>query len=334
MIELNELYCCYKSRGKTNEVLANANGIAENGEFIVILGNNGSGKSTLLKTIAGIINPCRGSITIDNRNILDFSLADISEKIAFVSSEKIFGNSLRAYDIISMGRYRFTGFFGNLGTEDCAEIEKTVKLLGIENLQNRLFNELSEGEKQKVMIAMAIVQTTEIILLDEPTAFIDVGVKFDIMSLLKHLTKEYKKTIIISSHDLSLALGFADKIWLLNNGCLYEGAPEDLILQNKIEAVFSSENSVFDKSSGGFIVKQHDAGKGLIITEGEGIVLHWTITALQRNGFNCSVDLKDEALANVKIKSTETNTIWELTSGNKSVEFSDIYSLLKFLNQM
>ena len=227
------------------------------GELCCLLGPNGAGKSTLLRTLVGFQKSIGGEVFLENKSINNYTEKELSLKLSVVLTEKTDTSNLTVFEVVSLGRYPYTGFFGNKTEKDIIKIKEALKIVGLEDFSNRYVSELSDGEKQKVMIAKAFAQETPVIFLDEPTAFLDIPGRIEIMQVLRKLSTESKKTILIATHNLELALQFADRIWLLaRDKELITGSPEDLVLQDKISSFFEKEGIIFEKLSGSFIIKQ------------------------------------------------------------------------------
>ena len=187
-------------------------------EFVGIVGLNGSGKSTLLKTIAGIIPPLNGQVFIDSDNIKLLNRKALAKKVAFSFTQyNIFGNATFK-DVVSLGRTPHTGIFDIPSNKDKEEVNNAMALLGITHFTKKLFREASDGEKQKCMLARCIAQETPVILLDEPTAFLDHPSKIEVYNQLKNFSSEKEKTIVLVSHDLHMIEQNCDTIWLVHEG--------------------------------------------------------------------------------------------------------------------
>lgn len=198
------------------------------GQFIALAGNNGCGKSTFLKTICGVIAPLNGSLTIDNKNYAEISAAQLASRVAVVLTDKISGFNLTAFDVVASGRIPYLNSFGFLTEEDKSIVETSMNTIGISELSERLYDELSDGQKQKVLIAKAIAQQTPVILMDEPTAFLDYKSRVALFALLKQLAREKGKTIVISSHDIDILFKHVDKVIYFNESGYQFGEPEKL----------------------------------------------------------------------------------------------------------
>jgi len=220
-IILNKVSIGYASKHHRSVVVEDMNASLLAGELTCLVGANGAGKSTLLRTLAGFQPILSGDCLLFNRPIGDFSPRELAQKIAVVLTSKPDVSAMKVEELLGIARSPYTSFWGNLSPKDKAVVEESLTQVGIQKLRGRLFHTLSDGEKQKVMIAKALAQQTDIILLDEPTAFLDYPSKVEVLQLLRRLANDLHKTILLSTHDLELALQLADKIWLM------EGEKED-----------------------------------------------------------------------------------------------------------
>ncbi len=207
----------YKTSNATISVLKNINLAFYPGDFVGIVGINGVGKSTLLKSLCGLLPILEGDILIDQKPITELLLNELAKKIAIVLTEKIGGFNLTAYDAIASGQMPYTNSFNRLEKENLAIIDLAINTCGITTHQHKLLNELSDGLFQKTIIAKALAQQTPIMLLDEPSAFLDYASKHDLFILLKKLADEENKCILVSSHDLDLLLKYCTKLLVISD---------------------------------------------------------------------------------------------------------------------
>ena len=215
-------------------VVSDINVTLNEGDIIALIGPNGAGKSTLFKTFSTHIKPLCGKIELFGKDINLYSNNERAKMLGIVLTERPDDMFLKVYDVVAAGRYPYTGMFGKLSENDEKEIKASLELVGVNNLIDRVFNTLSDGEKQKVMIAKAIAQNTPIIMLDEPTAFLDYPSKIELFSLLKKLAKEQKKAILFSSHDFELLLRYTDNIWIIAKDLLFASGQSSELLKNGI----------------------------------------------------------------------------------------------------
>ncbi|MBO1054983.1 MAG: ABC transporter ATP-binding protein [Dolichospermum sp. JUN01] len=321
----------YQISGKTiRNVASNICVSLQAGELVCLLGPNGAGKSTLLRSLAGMQPPIAGEVKLLENDIYKLPPQELAKLLSLVLTEKIDVGMLSAYALVSMGRYPYTDWWGKLTPEDEDIINWAIKSVGAVNLAPRNVSELSDGERQKIMIARALAQSPMVMLLDEPTAFLDLPRRVEIMQLLRQLARDTNQAILLSTHDLDLALRLADKIWLLGiNGILHVDAPEDLILSGAFADTFRSEGVEFNIFSGEFHL--HTPYKGEINLIGEGIAAIWTIRALKRVGFTVLEGSKSTQIT-VEVISSSEQFVWQITKNRDVSIYYSVSEVIKFLN--
>lgn len=225
-------------------VVSDINVTLNEGDIIALVGPNGAGKSTLFKTFSTHIKPVGGKIELFGKDLMSYTPKERAKMLGIVLTERPDDMFLKVSDVVAAGRYPYTGMFGKLNENDEKEIKVSLELVGVNNLTDRVFNTLSDGEKQKVMIAKAIAQNTPVIMLDEPTAFLDYPSKIELFSLLKKLAKEQKKAILFSSHDLELLLRYTDNLWIIaKNKPFVAGNSADLLRNGIIKNYFELKDA-------------------------------------------------------------------------------------------
>lgn len=311
---------------KTFRIASDISVSLQPGELVCLLGPNGAGKSTLLRTLAGISAPIKGEVRLLGDDVYKLPPPELAKRLSLVLTEKVDVGMLSAYSLVTLGRYPYTDWWGKLTEQDEAIVTWAIKSVGAAHLAQRNVSELSDGERQKIMIARALAQSPIVMLLDEPTAFLDLPRRVEIMQLLRQLARETNQAILLSTHDLDLALRLADKVWLLaTNGTLHVGAPEDLVLSGAFAETFRSEGVEFDVFSGEFHLNTPQ--KGEINLVGEGIAAVWTTRALKRVGFQ--VTSGAEIL--VFVISQSGGVFWRTTTSNGLYTHYSLYELIKFL---
>lgn len=296
-----------------------------NGELIALLGPNGSGKSTLMKTLAGLQKPLSGDVVIADKKLSVLKAKELAFLISLVLTERIDVINLKVWDVVSVGRYPYMGFMGNPSQRDKEIITQALADCGLIGFQNRLFSELSDGEKQKVMIARALSQDTPLIILDEPTAHLDLPNRIDLMRMLYTLSKKTGNSILISTHELDLAMQWADTIWLMDNtGKVDVGCSEDLVLDKKFSKVFDSAYAAFDLQKGIFQMKEQPIA--IVDVSPDSIPEIWLIRALERRGFSIG---KDGAIAKIRYD----GGFWMLKTLSDTYRFDSIEQILDFFQQ-
>lgn len=245
-IQIESLSTGYRSKNNVTVVAHDINATINGGELTCLLGPNGAGKSTLLRTLSAFLPPVKGDITIMGRNLRDYSDRELAKTIGVVLTEKTDLRNMTVEDLIGLGRSPYTGFWGTLHKQDREIVNRAIEMVGIEPLRGRMIHTLSDGERQKVMIAKALAQETPVIFLDEPTAFLDFPSKVEIMQLLHNLSRTTGKTIFLSTHDLELALQISDTIWLLDRekGVMI-GTPEQLATDGSLNSFFNQRGIEF-----------------------------------------------------------------------------------------
>ncbi len=217
IISLSQLSVGYTP---SHPVISDINLELRSGQLACLIGENGIGKSTLLKTLTGFLPKLKGSLLLGNRDIESFSQRELARQVSIVVTQKPDVQNLTIEEIIGLGRSPYTGFFGRLRAEDRKVVDDAIATMGIEKLRGRMIQTLSDGERQKVMIAKALAQETPIILLDEPTAFLDFPSKAETFQSLQRMAHERDKLILLSTHDLELAVRFADSLLEVKKGTL------------------------------------------------------------------------------------------------------------------
>lgn len=287
-----------KTRGRSTSLLyENLSFELFSGELTCLLGSNGAGKSTLLRTLTALQAPLLGSVLFKGKDIRKYTEQELSMFIGLVLTDKTVSGGLTVAELIALGRYPYTGFFGRLSKSDHDIIEKAMSDVCIIHKRDAYISELSDGERQKVMIAKALAQECPVIILDEPTAYLDIVNRIEITNLLHNLASSQNKTILLSTHDIELALTLSDRLWLLSRDIgLKCGVTEDIIFSDSINQYLGNNHISFDKHTGTFVTEQKsDKEIGLIA---EGNLYYWTKNFLQRNNFRIS----DKSQTDITIK--------------------------------
>ncbi len=330
VIQTNHLSIGYPLQRGHNKIIHNDLNLSlKEGQVTCLLGLNGAGKSTLLRTLAGFQPSLEGDILLLGKPLETYSQQTISLTIGVVLTEKTNAGGITVYELVSLGRHPYTGFFGVLRQHDRDVVEQSLEAAGIAHMAQNYVSKLSDGERQKVMIAKALAQECPIIVLDEPTAFLDVTSRIETMVLLRKLAQEQQKTILLSTHDMDSAIQMGDCLWLMErNRPMVSGTPEDLILNGEFESFFRKDGIVFDPSTGKLTTKAPVTPIGV---DGEFITSYWVGNALIRNGWYPSEINPD--IINIHCES-KNQIIVTLPTGQQ-VQVNSIESLiaeLKLLN--
>ena len=255
-VTLSSLSIGYRLRGGDKVVAAGINASLHAGELTCLIGANGAGKSTLLKTLAAFLPKLGGSIYIKDKEVADYTNRELSQLVGVVLTSRPEAENMTAEEVVGLGRTPYTGFWGTLGADDRRIVTESMEQVGVAHLAARTVTTLSDGERQKVMLAKALAQQTPIIILDEPTAFLDYPSKVDTLLLLTRLSHETGKTVFMSTHDLELALQTADRLWLMpGNGHVITGTPRELADSGDLSAFIERRGIEFDKETMNIKVK-------------------------------------------------------------------------------
>ena len=291
------------------------------GEMVCLIGPNGSGKSTLMRTLSGIQKSLGGKITLDGKDISRYSQKELALKIALVLTDRVELDNATVRDVVALGQHPHTNWLGGMTEKGKEKINDAIRLAHLEHKKFTFINELSDGEKQRVMIAKALAQDTPLIFLDEPTAHLDLPSRVDIMLLLHRLAHATGKAILISTHELDLALQAGDRIWLMSeNGGIATGVPEDLVLNGTFNQVFQNDAYYFNTTNGNFSMN-YPMTKKVNVT-GDNTRMYWTFRALARMGISVEPD------ATVQIYTDEKG--WRMNE----INYASIEELLQALDSI
>lgn len=324
IVELDEVCTGYTDRKSTKIVSSGVSVKITNGELVSLIGANGCGKSTLMRCIGGLQPTLEGEILIKGQNVHRMSSGERARNLSLVLTDQIEATNLTVADIVSNGRYPHIGYLGKLSQNDWTIIENSLGICSLKGWNDRIYSSLSDGEKQRVLIARALAQDTPLMLLDEPTAHLDLPNRVEMMRMLNELAKKTGKAILLSTHELDLAMQWSDTIWLMDaHGGLTHGVPEDIVIGGKISETFCNKNILFDMQSGNF--KSNRSNTQPIIIHGEGIIRIWTERALERIGF-VSTNVGD----GMPVLSVSDNQ-WTLSSSGTQETFYSLEDVLRNL---
>lgn len=261
-VELRELTIGYHSRRRASTVAAGLNAVACRGELTVLLGPNGCGKSTLIRTLCGLQPALGGQVLLDGTDLARVAPDELARRVAVVLTDRIDPGLLSARELVGLGRIPHLGGTGRLTRDDNAVVDWALAAVNAEQLAARPVVELSDGERQRVLTARALAQRPGFLVLDEPTAFLDVPSRAGLFGMLRGLAREHNLAIVLSTHDLELALRVADRAWLLDAaGTLLDAIPEELIVNGHIGALFDGDTLRFEPTDGVFVVR-HECARG------------------------------------------------------------------------
>lgn len=245
----------YTSKKTVKIIAKNIQLQLKKGTFVSLLGKNGIGKSTLLRTLSNIQKPLEGNMFINQKNVTQFDNNQLATYISLVLTERLPESQLTVFELVALGRQPHTNWVDHLTTIDIEKIEIAMKLTEITHLASQRYYELSDGQLQRVLIARALAQDTPLIILDEPTAHLDLHHTLQIFKVLKKLVTETSKTILISTHEVNLAIKFSDEIALITENSFYKDTPKNLIENNIFDTLFPDEIIRFDKTLQQFVMK-------------------------------------------------------------------------------
>lgn len=272
----------YSQQGKRKELLRDLSFQLYSGELTCLLGPNGVGKSTLIKAILGNLKPWEGRLILDQQELHTYSLEERAKRIAVVLSEPSYPGNLTVGQLVALGRTPHTSWGGKLSNEDRNWVDQALSDTRLTALQDERLGELSDGQRQKAMIARALAQDGKVLVLDEPTAHLDLINRLEIMTLLREISQKKEKAVLVVTHDLDIALETADRFWLMNCGSpLHMGRPEDILLSGKIQDLFPGEKYRFELERGKVELVQDPDNLSI---EGPAAGVYWVKKALQKAG--------------------------------------------------
>ncbi|MFD2036988.1 ABC transporter ATP-binding protein [Belliella marina] len=311
----------YKKQGEETVVAEDIAFELKKGALTCLLGPNGVGKSTLIKTIMGQLPVLQGTVFLEGKPLENFPQKELSKKIAVVLTDKVSLGNVTVYQLVSLGRIPHTTWLGSMSGLDHAKVEKAIEVTQIAYLKDKVLSELSDGQLQKVMIARALAQDGEILILDEPTAHLDLINRFEIMHLLREIAQKEQKAVLVVTHDLDIAIETADEFWLMQCGLpLVCGSPEDLIVSNKINLLLPNDSLKFDLLTGKVQEsKAYDYPKIL----GEEKLVRWLKLVIRKNKLVFPKDL-------VHISIAESPFLISLMLEKEPLEFTTFESFLRY----
>ncbi|MFP5020220.1 ABC transporter ATP-binding protein [Pseudonocardia phyllosphaerae] len=252
-LALRDLAVGHRHRRVTTTVLSGVDAVAGRGELTVLLGPNGAGKSTLLRTLAGLAPALSGTASLDGDDLLALPATERARRVGVVLTDRADPGLLTGRDVVELGRLPHTGASGALGPDDLDAVDAAIDAVRATPLAERRVGELSDGERQRLMVARALAQRPSLLLLDEPSAFLDVAARVALLGLLRRLAREQGLCVLLSTHDLELALRLADAAWLLDgSGGFVTGTPDELAARGAIGAAFDTPELEFDPAVGTF----------------------------------------------------------------------------------
>lgn len=327
LIAMEQLVVGYRVNNQPKTIHPPLNLHLNAGEMVCLIGPNGCGKSTLLRTLAGLQPALGGSIYLDGHNSRTLSVQQQASLLSLVLTDPLDVEHMRVRDLVALGRTPYRQWIGGGTHEEQRIVDEAMEFTSIHHLADKSINRISDGERQRCLIAKALAQQTPIVLLDEPTAHLDISGRVQIMQLLNRLTKETHKTILISTHELELALQTADRLFLMRpaEGVIC-GTPEDVVINGDLSTTFSGSTFEFDPYSGNFLLRPQQNRLITLLSKGEGFRTYWTERALGRIGYSLVPDSENV------ITVDERKGIWIYDRVGSSISVSTVAELLTLLN--
>ncbi|WP_442265637.1 ABC transporter ATP-binding protein [Tenacibaculum sp. ZS6-P6] len=257
ILKTKNLSVGYQSKKQTNTIVSDINLSISKGKLVALLGKNGAGKSTLLRTLSKVQKPISGEILIQNSPLENYTHAELAKILSVVLTERLPESQLSVFEIVALGRQPYTNWLDRLSINDMKKIQTALDLTDITHLKSKPFYQLSDGQLQRVLIARALAQDTEVIILDEPTAHLDIHHTYKVFSLLENLVKNTNKTIIISTHEVNLAMQLANEFILLTQKQLFSGDLSTLIDSDAFSLLFPKDNIKFNKKLQQFVINKN-----------------------------------------------------------------------------
>jgi len=330
VLETRDLTIGYVSQRRERKVVSTDLSLALiQSEVICLIGPNGAGKSTLLRTLSGLHPPLGGHVYLNSRDITTFNPKELARNMSIVLTERVHVGALSVFTLVALGRFPYTDWAGKLRSEDVEVVNWAIKAVGAADLPHRKVHELSDGERQKVMIARALAQQPKVMILDEPTAFLDLPRRIEMLNLLRQLARATGTAILLSTHDLDMALRTADRLWILpQDESIQVGAPEDLVLSGALEQAFKNDGVTFDQQHGSFIMNTRHNTQ--VTLHGDGLQALWTQKALEREGFAVKSSPNGSRIQ-IEIYGQQNTLRWKLQIHDQYSTHTTIYELLSTL---
>lgn len=301
---------------------------AERGEMVALVGRNGAGKSTLLRSLLGLIPLLEGNCLVRNIPLHHYGMKERARTLSYVSSQSARLPSITVRELVTLGRLPYTSWTGRPGPEDRERVEWAISEVGMSEHADSKLDQISDGERQRIMIARALVQDTPVMVLDEPAAFLDIANKYELVRILSSF-RDQGKTVLYSTHDLEMAMMCADKLWVIAGGIMHEGSPEEIGLSGLFDRLFESSSIRFDTESGRFIYAGSERGN-IGLSSPAGPVSLWTQRALERIGFRVTAG---EHETEVEVVYLGQGYLWRIKRGGSRSEFSTLYQMARFLTR-
>ena len=322
ILETHNLAVGFGQGNKRTVLLQGLNLRLEQGRMVALLGRNGAGKSTMLKALTCDTMPIKGSVVIDGKPSTAINKRDLSRLVALVATERIMGGAFTIRELVALGRQPHTGFLGRLSRHDNEIVDACLEAVGITHKAEQHVANLSDGERQKAMVAKALAQETPIIVLDEPTAFLDVASRIETMKLLHKLAREQHKAVLLSSHDISQSLLLADELWVITSDReVITGSTEQVVMSGAMDRVFDNSSILFNNDLCDYESKLPTTASVMLECD-DSKLEHCVANALLRNGIDTSHG------GDVTVKVLSVND-FKLPAGKVATSVKELVKLLR-----
>jgi len=311
------------------ELIGEGNGSVKEGELVALIGRNGCGKSTLLRVLAGLNLAGSGELFLRGRAMTAYSSHERAKAISFVSTGLSVHEDLSVYEVVALGRYPHTGWWGRLDAADEERISSALGAVNMTGFEKRRISRLSDGERQRVMMARALAQDGELIIMDEPTAFLDLPNKFEMIDLLHKLSRQ-GKSIVYSTHDIEAAWTYADKLWIIHGKDMHEGSPEDLGLSGLYDELFRNSPVRLDSANMRFRSDRSITAEVVLHGNNEEM-LQWTEMALNRAGY--IIVAENREIPVIDCIKNEGRLKWDIEANGKKETCYSLYDLIALLTR-
>jgi iron complex transport system ATP-binding protein len=325
LAETIDLSIGYVTHGRRRTVMDHLSLDAHHGELVALIGRNGTGKSTLLRTMVALQPSLHGTVKLEGRDLNATGRSDLPKIVSFTSTEPIALRNIKVREVVALGRFPYTNWIGALDADDERSVNEALEATGILPLADRNIDNISDGERQRMLIARSLAQDTDLLVMDEPTAFLDLPARYSIVGLLRTLTREKGKCVIYSTHDLDTAINEADRLWLMTEAGVSQGAPEDLMISGVLARAFESPLLSFSHTAGTFSFVRKRLSP--IALEGTGVISELTERALRRSGYTITPDADLKVIVNETANSTE----WILINNLQRECYTSLYNLISHL---
>lgn len=256
VLSMQQVSTGYLQRKTQHVVTSDIDMTIQKGKFVALLGKNGIGKSTLLRTISNVQEPLSGKVLLKGKEMTQFTHLELAATISVVLTERLPESQLKVFELVALGRQPYTNWIDTLSKKDREKIDWALEMTEVAHLKDRPFYELSDGQLQRVLIARALAQDTDVIILDEPTAHLDIHHTLKIFTLLQKLVENTSKTVIVSTHEVNLAIQFANDFILLDEAHCHHGDLEQMIASKAFDTLFKSELIKFNADVQQFVIQK------------------------------------------------------------------------------